>query len=410
MSDKSTFKVLFVAHKGKLKRNGRAPILARITVNGQMTHITTQCDVLPERWVGKEGRTVGTTKEDKLINSMLQEFYALIFNQYNEMFRRGEVITSSKLKNSITSKDERCMNLLELCYLHNEDYKKLVGKETTYKTYSRYILTRNHLADFIVSKYTSRNIILADISPKFVSDFYTFVRNNGDHSNNYSIKFVQRFRTIYNVALNNGWVSTDPFATFKFHFDKTERGCLTLEDVKTMLGKKMPSERLEAVRDVFVFSCFTGFAYVDVCNLTKDCLVRGDDGNLWITTKRQKTNVPVYVPLLEIPLAIIEKNAASAKGDKLLSIPSNQKVNDYLKEIASICGVNQKVTFHLARHTFASSILLSNGVPIETARVLLGHSNIRTTQIYTHISKNRISSEMGELANRLTSKGVQMSC
>ena len=128
----------------------------------------------------------------------------------------------------------------KLCDLHNEDYKKLVGKETTYKTYSRYILTRNHLADFFASKYKSRDIILADISPKFVSDFYTFVRNNGDHSNNYSMKFVQRFRTIYNVALNNGWVSTDPFATFKFDFDKTERGCLTLENVEMMLAKRCP--------------------------------------------------------------------------------------------------------------------------------------------------------------------------
>lgn len=401
MSNVSTFKVLFVAHKGKLKRNGRAPILARITINGQMTHLTTQVDVEPEHWLGKEGRSLGITKQDKLINSTLQDYRTLIQSRYNEMFHRGEVITAAKLKNAITSKDERSMNLLELCDKFNADYSLMVGKSTTHKTYSRYLLTRKHLAEFMASKNHVGDIPLADLNPKFIKDFETYLLTHGDHSNNYVVKFIQRFRTIFNLAKDNGWVTSDPFATYKFHFEKVDRGFLTAQELEHLGSKQLPSDRLTFIRDTFVFSCYCGLAYIDLCNLTKDCLIKGDDGNMWIVTKRQKTSVPVRIRLLDIPLAIINRYKPLANGDKLFAIPSNQKVNDYLKEIGAMCGINKKMTFHLARHTFATTITLSNGVPIETVSKMLGHTNIRTTQIYARITDTKIGRDMEALSQKL---------
>ena len=406
MISKCTFKVLFVAHTGKLKRNGRAPVLARMTVNGVMTHLTTGFDVAPERWIGKESRTLGITKEDKLINSMLNDYRALIISRYNEMFHRGEVITAAKLKNAVTSKDEKCMMLLELCDRFNDDYAKLVGKSTTHKTYSRYLLTRKHLAEFMATRPGSGDIPIADINIKFIKDFETYLLTSGKSGNNYVVKFIQRFRTIFNLAKDNGWVLIDPFATYKFHFEKVDRGFLTQQELNAIMKKEFASDRLALVRDMFVFSCYCGLAYIDLCNLTKDCLIKGDDGNMWITTKRQKTSVPVRVRLLDIPMAIIERYAPLAKGDKLLSIPSNQKVNEYLKEIGTICGINKKMSFHLSRHTFATTVTLANGVPIETVSKMLGHTNIRTTQIYARITDTKIGRDMELLAQKLDCKAI----
>lgn len=399
--DKSTFSILFIIQKGKPKKDGRVPILARITINKEMVHISTRIDVEPDHWLGKECRTTGATREDKQINATLDEYRGMIRNRYNQLFMAGEVITATKLKNILTSKSEKSMRLLELFDGFNEDYKLLVGRDATQKTYSRYVLTRNRLAEFMGAKYKVSDIPLADISPKFIKDFDIYLRTTYESSNNYATKFVQRFRTVYNTAKDNGWVQTDPFANYKLHFDKVDRGYLTKAELDLLMNKEMPSERLERIRDIFVLSCYTGLAYVDVCNLTKDCLTKGDDGNMWIVTKRQKTSIPVQIRLLDIPLQIINRYSPEVKGGKLLSIPSNQKVNDYLKEVAAICGINKKVTFHLARHTFGTTVTLGNGVPIETVSKMLGHTNIRTTQIYARITQNKISNDMEALAQKL---------
>ena len=242
---------------------------------------------------------------------------------------------------------------------------------------------------------------VAEINPKFVSDFFVWLRNRDDNGHNYHMKFIQRFRTVFNVARNNGWVQGDPFASFKMRFEETDRGYLTKAELDVLMRKPMPSARLEKVRDLFVFSCYCGLAYVDMKELLETDIVRGDDGRLWIDTQRIKTGAQVNVPLLKIPLGIIQKYSGAGRNGKLFDIPSNQKVNDYLKEIAAICGIDKRVTFHLARHTFSTTVTLSNGVPLETVSKMLGHKNIRTTQIYARITKTRISDDMNALARRL---------
>lgn len=205
---------------------------------------------------------------------------------------------------------------------------------------------------------------------------------------------MQFFKRIILIARNNGILIGDPFASYKIRLEKVDRGYLSEDEIKIILKKKMVSERLEQVRDVFIFSCFSGLAYVDVANLKEDNIRKSFDGNLWIITKRQKTNTDVNVPLLDIPKMILEQYKGKLPDGKVLPIISNQKLNAYLKEIADVCGIKKNLTFHLARHTFATTTTLAKGVPIETVSKMLGHTNIETTQIYARITNNKISNDM----------------
>lgn len=216
---------------------------------------------------------------------------------------------------------------------------------------------------------------------------------------------MQLFKRIIIIARNNGWIVGDPFANYKIRLKRVDRGYLTEEELQKIIKKELVSERLEQVRDLFIFSCFTGLAYIDVKNLKEENIRKSFDGSLWIMTKRQKTDTTVNVPLLKIPQKILKKYRGKMKGDQILPVISNQKLNSYLKEIADVCGINKNLTFHMARHTFATTTTLAKGVPIETVSKMLGHTNISTTQIYARITNTKISSDMKELSRKI--KGLE---
>lgn len=185
-----------------------------------------------------------------------------------------------------------------------------------------------------------------------------------------------------------------------------DRGYLTDEELDRLANKIFAMKRLEVIRDLFLFSCYTGLAYIDLKHLSADMLRRWPDGNLWIDTKRQKTDVPVHVRLLDVPIRLIEKYDGTAKDGLLFPVPSNQKVNSYLKETTSVCGIDKDLTFHMARHTFATTVTLANGVPIETVSKMLGHTNIQTTQIYARVIDTKINNDMEVLAGKLNAKAM----
>ena len=399
--DKSTFSILFIMQKGKPNAEGNAPIFARITINHQMTHLAPRYYIPADRWLSKEGRTVGRTKEEKEVNAYLDNLRGLIFAKYNEMFLAGEVVTARKLKCRLISKDEKSMTLLELFDDYIKDYSKLVGVSKTKKTCDRYILTRRRIEEFMQSEYKRTDISVNDVNPKFIAGFEIFLRTQYKLSNNYVMKMIQRFRSIYQVAIDNGWANKNPFVSFKLKFENTERGYLTMAELTNLMNKQLPSKRLEQIRDVFVFSCFTGLAYCDAQALTAEHIIVGPNKAHWLRTHRKKTSAPVDVPLLEIPLQILAKYEGRCPNGKLLPIPSNQKCNDYLKEIASICGIEKRLTFHLARHTFATTVTLTNGVPIESVSKMLGHRSLKTTQIYAKIVNDKLAEDMTNLSTRL---------
>lgn len=399
---KSSFSIIFVTQNGKPKADGRVPILARITVNGEMCHFSTRQTILPDRWIAKDYRTMGRTPEEKQINEVLNEFKSTIKRKYESWISKGEVVTASKIKNSIMSLDENSKQLIELCDLFIEDYEKLTasrgyGQESLF----RYQLTRTRLQEFLKDEYKANDIPLADINKRMLDKLYLWLITEKKLANNTATKFIHRCSSIYRVAYDNGWVKANPFKSIKLHLDKVDRGYLTQQELARMMQKEFATKRLELVRDIFAFSCFTGFAYIDVTRLTKDMLEERGDGTIWICTHRQKTKVPVNIRLLDIPKMIIDKYAGQAKGDKLLPVPSNQKMNDYLKEIAAICGIDKPISYHVARHTFATQICLSNGVPMESVSKMLGHTNIKTTQLYARITDQKVSHDMEILAQKL---------
>lgn len=241
----------------------------------------------------------------------------------------------------------------------------------------------------------------------FITDFEVYLLTTGGCSHNTTAKFMQFFKRIIIIAKNNGWLTVDPFTNYKIRIKKVDRGYLTQNEVEAIMAKNFPTKRLEQVRDIFIFSCFCGLAYIDVKKLKKENIRTSFDGNLWIIGKREKTDVSFSIPLLDIPKRILEKYEGTLPDNRILPVPSNQKMNSYLKEIGAICGIDKDLTFHLARHTFAT-LTLSKGVSIESVSKMLGHTNIKTTQIYAKITDAKISYDMNAFAGKVKSMGKKL--
>lgn len=232
----------------------------------------------------------------------------------------------------------------------------------------------------------------------FITDFENYLHTESGCNENTTAKFMQTFRMIVIVAKNNGWIFTDPFVNYKIRLKRVDRGYLTEHELQKILKKKFTCSRLEQVRDVFIFACFTGLAYIDVRNLTKENIRISFDGKPWIMTARQKTDTAVNVPLLKVPQAILKKYEGKLPNGLLLPVLSNQKLNSYLKEIGDLCGIGKNITFHVARHSFGTSICLTQGVPIKTLSQMMGHRNIKTTQIYAEITEAKIEEDIQRLS------------
>ena len=398
---KSTFNICFYAKKDKQKAGGAYPLFARITVDGVASRFNTKLDVLPEMWDGKAGKAIGRTAEAGRINRMLSDINASLNTIYHEMQRRDNYVTAEKVKNEFLGHSENHETILALFQKHNEDVKQLVGISKTIATYRKYEVTRRHLAEFIQSKYNLSDISIREITPMFITDFELYLRTACKCGYNTTAKFMQFFKRIIIIARNNGILVGDPFASYKIRLEKVDRGYLTEDEIKIILKKKMVSERLEHVRDLFVFSCFCGLAYSDVANLRQENIQKSFDGNLWIITRRKKTNTESNIRLLDVPKRIIEKYKGLARDGHVFPVPNNGSCNKILKDIGRQCGFKVRLTYHVARHTNATTVLLSHGVPIETVSRLLGHTNIKTTQIYAKITAQKISQDMETLSHKL---------
>ncbi|NCC74270.1 MAG: site-specific integrase [Sphingobacteriia bacterium] len=398
---KSTFRILFYVKKDKQKANGNFPIMCRITIDGEASRFNTKVDINEGNWDGKSGRAIGRSAEVAKVNNLLDEVKATLHRLYHEI-QRQEQVTAEGLKNEFLGHTENYETLLNLFEKHNENVKSLIGLSKSAATYQKYEVTRKHLANFIRSKFNLSDIAIRAINNMFINDFEVYLMTVGGCNHNTTAKFMQFFKRIVLIARNNGLLLNDPFANYKIRLQRVDRGYLAEEEIKKILELNLVSDRLEHVRDLFIFSCFCGLAYIDVAGLRKEHIRQSFDGNLWIMTKRVKTGVDVNVPLLDIPKMILDKYKDKLPDGKILPVISNQKLNSYLKEIADLCGIKKNLTFHLARHTFATTTTLGKGVPIETVSKMLGHTNIETTQIYARITNNKISDDMKGLSQQFT--------
>ncbi|WP_185216832.1 MULTISPECIES: site-specific integrase [unclassified Chryseobacterium] len=402
-----TFNLLFYVKKSKINANGEVPIYLRITVDGKITEISTKRTVNTKKWSSGMQKVTGTSEEVKSLNFYLKTFEQKIYNIYHDLIKDNEKVTCEILKNKFLGTGEFNRTLIPIFLDHNDRMERLIGKEFASGTLGRYRTCLSHIREFLKWKYNVSDINIKKIDFAFLNDFEFFLRTEKSCNNNSAVKYIKNFGKIVRICLANGWIERDPFLNYSSSFNEVSRVFLNEQELEVMFNKDFKNERLSQVRFIFLFSCYTGLAYIDTQQLKQDNINIGLDGNKWIYTIRQKTKTKSNIPLLPKAEEIIEKYAnhpACLNSGKLLPILSNQKMNAYLKEIADLCDINKELTYHIARHTFATTITLANGVPIESVSKMLGHKNIKTTQHYAKILDQKVSEDMLVLRNILQIK------
>ncbi|ELY2018637.1 site-specific integrase [Flavobacterium psychrophilum] len=404
---KTTITVLFYLKRAKVNANGLVPIYQRITVNGRRNDKSTGKFIEIDKWHSDMSKVKGNSEEARTINSHLDNLKIKV-NQAEKILTAKDIeITSETLNNELFGVKERARTLVPIFEEHNCKIEELLGIEYAPGTLERYKTSLKHAVNFIQWKYNISDINIDKIDHAFITEYEFYLRSIRRCSNNSAVKYVKNFHKIINQCLANGWLIKNPFANYKAKVKEVIREFLNEEEIERIMDKQFVSERLELVRDIFVFSCFTGLAYIDVKQLTKNHISFGIDGDKWIFTTRQKTETLSKIPLLPLAQQMIDKyenHPTSKNENRLLPILNNQKMNAYLKEIADVCGINKDLTFHIARHTFATTVTLSNGVPLETVSKMLGHTNLKTTQHYAKILDTKISNYMQLLKQKFAYK------
>lgn len=401
---KSNLNIRFYLRTNHVNRDGTCAIMVRISVNGERTAFSTKLCVDPNKWDADTNHVDGKTKADKELNRTLDDMKASIRNHFYELERYEPTVTAEKVRNAFLGITARTESLMRLFDEYMEECRSLEGISKSQATVQKYDRCYRRVQEFLKAKYNISDIPLVEIGHKFITDLECYLRTVSQCNENTTAKFLQTFKMIILRARNNGYIKGDPFGNYKIRIKRVDRGYLTEEEIAAVIKKKFATKRLEQVRDIFIFSCYTGLAYIDIKELKADDIRTSFDGNQWIMTHRHKTQTPVNVPLLDIPAKLVAKYKGTTKDGRLLPVLSNQKMNSYLKEIATICGIEKNITFHLARHTFATTITLSQGVSIESVSKMLGHTNIQTTQIYARITNQKISQDMAALAEKMQSK------
>ncbi|WP_348800424.1 site-specific integrase [Flavobacterium adhaerens] len=408
----TTVSVLFYIKRSKTNNEGICPIYTRVTIQSKRFEFSTNKYVNPERWSGECTKVKGTNEEARTINSHLDYLKNQVLEAEKRLFKKDIQITSENLKNELFSLNETKRMLVPIFQDHNNKIKELVGKEYAPGTLERYKTSLSHTIEFLQWKYKVSDIEITKIDHAFVTDYEFWLRSVRNCANNTAVKYIKNFNKIIKICLANDWLDKNPFANYKSKVKEVERVYLSENEIQNIIDKDLENERLSLVRDIFLFSCFTGLAYIDVKNLTKSHISIGIDGEKWIFTHRQKTESASKIPILPVTQIIIDKyedHPQSVNQDKLLPILSNQKMNAYLKEIAGICKIEKELTFHIARHTFATTVTLTNGVPIESVSKMLGHKNLRTTQHYAKVLDKKVSEDMMILRNKFNQTDLKNS-
>ena len=397
---KSIFRVVFYLRSNYVNKEGKTSVMLRIYLNNERLSLgSTGISVKSSQWDKEKERIKGRTTEALNTNLQLDN----IASGLQSIFRRiemSDIVSLERIKSEFLGKKEEIDTLMQLFEKHNGDVAKQVGVSVGKATLQKYNLCKRHFSEFLERQYKRTDLKLTELTYVVIREFDLYLRTEVGQNPNTATKTMKTFKTITLLGQKMGVLLHDPFMNHRFHIEPVNRGFLTDEEILLIANKDFGISRLELVRDIFIFSCFTGLAYIDVSNLTPDHIVTLGDKQ-WIMTQRQKTSVETNVLLLDIPKAIIAKYGGKTyRNGKLFPMLTNQKTNSYLKEIADICGIKKNLTFHLARHTFAT-MSLSKGVPMESVSKMLGHTNIRTTQIYARITNKKIEHDMEELADKL---------
>ena len=404
--------ILFHIRKDKADKNQEVPIYCRITVNGERAIFAIKRSIILNRWDTSKGKVKGSTDESKGINAYITMVRNKIYDIHHQIEVSGKPVTALSIKNLFVgnaTNEGKPVNLFTVFEEHNAKVKELVDKDFAYRTYEMYQTCLKHLKEFVLLKFKLSQFMVAELNYEFITEFDYFLRSVKSCSNNTTVKYIKNFKKIIRIALSNGWIAIDPCINYRVRLKKVDRGYLSKLELDMLLNKTFSIKRIEQVKDMFVFQCFTGLAYCDAKKLTKDNIVIDEHGEYWIKTFRDKTKSLVNVPLLPKAMEILVKYKDYMNNNSsnyLLPFLSNQKMNAYLKEVADLCGITKMLSSHLGRHTFATTVTLANGVSLEVVSKMLSHTSLNTTKIYARLMDTRVSDEMKVLRNKLEVKQI----
>lgn len=397
---KSTYKLLFYLKKNELKKNGNAPIMARITIDGTPKTMGTKLEIDPNIWDLKFGRVEGKSAKALSLNQKLDNIRGRIDQIYEDMLKYEGFATAQKVKLSFLGVGVMDDAILKVFNDQNEQFKKLVEKEErSGGTYNKYITVYNHLSTFIQERYQRDDMAFRELTADFIREFDFYLRYDKQCAHNTVWIYTMPVLSLVQLAIKKGLIRDNPFEDYEISMEETDRGYILKEDVEKLMMSKPPHKRYEVVKDLFIFSCFTGLAYADIKKLTRNNIQSFFDGHQWIISRRKKSDVASNVRLMEIPRRIIEKYLGTTRNEFIFPVPTNVTCNNHVSKLIETAEIitEQKVTFHTARHTFGT-MFLTEGVPLESLSKMMGHKNIATTQIYAKITSQKISKDMDLVA------------
>lgn len=407
MNKKQTFSVLFWIRKGRGIGN-LSPLFCRVTINGQRYEIPTNFNLNPESWSSAAQKSLGKTATDKGANRAIEDIKVVIEETVAKIRQKNYTLNIENFRLMFRAQDNEYSTIKTLF-----DYHAVMEKKNLRAiTFVGYAITKQHLLNFVRIKFHVSDFDINAIDKAFVYEFFAYLQGFKRQDDvrlctvNGALKHIQRFKKVMGIALENEWINKNPVTALHAKKNKVEKGFLSKKEIKAIEEVTL-KPNYGIVRDIFLFAVYTGICYADICNLTNDNISIGIDKSLWLNFNRQKTDTRVSLPLLEPAHTILTRYEAynnHRKNGRIFPIPPNQVVNRYLKTIAREAGIDKTITFHMARHTFATTITLANGVPIESVSKMLGHTNLTTTQIYAKVVDTKVMDDMAALKDMYKKK------
>jgi integrase len=400
---RSTFNILFYLNTSKKKKSGLCPVIGRITVDGNIAQFSLREDAHPNCWDARRGRVKGKSREHTELNRKIDQTEQSIRDIYKRTVDESGYVTAEQIKNGLTGGVNKAQTLLKLFREHNTEYEKRTGIDRKASSFTVYKTSYKILSDFIKSKYGFEDYPLGQLDISFINNFDYYMRVDKRLTSHSLLKQIVNLKKMITRAVRQGTILRDPFSEYVSGKPELKYRHISMEELERLMTTRIKSKRAVLVRDMFVFSCFTGLAYAEICNLSEKHLRTTPTGTVWIDIPRRKTGVESNIRLLEIPLLIIEKYRPVRESEKLFNMPVAGTICYHIRKIEKLCGIKH-LHFHMARHTFATQICLNNGVPMETISKMMGHSSIRSTQIYAEITAKKVGEDMKKLAERTKGK------
>lgn len=392
---RSTFAILFYINRTKIRKDGTCQLLCKVSIDAEWEQIGTKASVNPDIWNPETGRADGRSENAVTVNRAIDELTREITNHYNHIKKSLGFVTAELVKNAVKGIGQKPVTLLALFREHNEEFKKRIGVDRIKETYDSYQRSYKHLAAFVQEKKGVEDITLRSLDKVFYDDFEIFLQMDCKMKPKTVHEHLYRLKKMTMRAVSQGTLRRDPYCRLHPELPKRKSRHLKLEDLKTLMSTQIDKPNLQRVRDWFIFSTFTGLAYADLKRLSVNDITQAEDSSWWIHIKRQKTDTPSVIKLLDVPLRIIEKYRHERQGDKVFNLYTREYLIRLTRELGEEYGFY--LTFHKARHNFGTHMTLSLGVPLETVSKMMGHTNITTTQIYAQVTDKKVDEDMKRL-------------